>query len=72
MTFEGIKTISKAEALKAGMRPLTRAYHLPSESEMLSAVIRDMQRGAGITFALVALLTHLGKGIEVWRGGIIS
>ncbi|MCC6352312.1 MAG: hypothetical protein IT577_00420 [Verrucomicrobiae bacterium] len=50
-TTNGYLTISAADALRRGYRPLTRGCG-PSESWMLEHFIDDMMRG-GIDFALV-------------------
>lgn len=56
-----IDIISKAEALKAGLQPLTHPY-LVSERPLMAGVINDMVRG-GIRHAFV----EGDRGIAIWR-----
>ena len=56
-----IDIISKAEALKAGLQPLTHPY-LVSERPLMAGVIKDMERG-GIRHAFV----EGDRGIAIWR-----
>ena len=57
------KTISRAEAVAQGMKPLT----IPSNPEepFLQNVIKDMQRVKGTIWALVQY--KVGGALEVWR-----
>lgn len=56
------KLISKTEARKRQLRPITHGYQLPREEWMMNNVIRDMER-SGIAWAAV----DETDGVEIWR-----
>jgi hypothetical protein len=67
MTFAGEPIINALDAKARGLRPLTSAYSISSESKMLLGVMADMRR-CHSTYALVTS----GRDVEVWRGAPTS
>lgn len=62
-----MKTMTEAAAKSQGYRPLTIAYNLPKEQDMLDTVLADMRRGN-----IEAVLVPGYGGPEVWRRGQIG
>lgn len=58
-------SLSVHDALKAGYRPLTLAFYLPFEREMLDRFQKDLK---GIDYVLAGPIT----APEIWRRGLIE
>jgi hypothetical protein len=67
-TDKAPRAMIAAEAAAAGYRPLTSAYHLKKEADMLGAVKHDLERGK-VEFVLV----EESRGhVSVWRANWIE
>jgi hypothetical protein len=64
-TMKRNNTLTPRQAQTGGYRPLTNAYELPREKDLLAGALADLRRGR-----IQHVRVRVRGGLEVWRRGM--